>query len=239
MTMPLHSGNNDAVQSVNSTASANPSLNSTEKVRVLLVSLLSRWRERITLETLRPLPLFLGITGPAFCLSSDAFNPPSRHLDKTAPEKLWARLRLNFAFFLTNYALVFFGTAVVVSLMHPGMILYVAIVCGLWWFHSFTLNNDIPLVAFGRDLGDVFTPERRSSFLVMLSVIVGLGKCLMPTIIVILISGFIIITHAVLRDPKHIESSRNFGSRGSADSDSDEYDALDSEMVRVRRGDVV
>lgn len=53
------------------------------------------------------------------------------------------------------------------------------------------------------------------------------------------ISGVIIITHAVMRDPKQIESSQEYGFRGgSADSDSED-DIVDDGMVRVRRGDVV
>ena len=200
---------------------------------------LSRWGGRITLDTLRPLPLFLGITGPAFCLSPEAFNPPSRRLDKTSAEKVFARLRLNFAFFLTNYALVLFGTAVVVALMNPGMIIYVCIVSVLWWLHNFVWKNDIPLVAFGRDLGDIFTPKRRSLVLTVVSVIVGFYKCLRPVLCWLGISGVVIITHAILRDPKHIESSKEFGFRGSADSDSEEEGITDDEMVRVRRTDFV
>mmetsp|Transcript_59244 Transcript_59244/g.176052 ORF Transcript_59244/g.176052 Transcript_59244/m.176052 type:complete len:236 (-) Transcript_59244:210-917(-) len=235
MSGTVQSGTDD----IASPTAAHSSLTNFDKFRTFLLSLLSRWRERITLDTLRPLPLFLGITGPAFCLSAEAFNPPSRHFDKTAPEKLWTRLRLNFAFFLTNYALVFFGTALVVALMHPSMILYVGIVSGMWWFHTFTLQNDIPIVAFGRDLGDVLTPERRSAFLTALSAIVGVYKCLVPILSVFGISGLIIIIHAVLRDPKHIESSQEFGFRGPADSDSEDDTTSDDDMVRVRRRDVV
>mmetsp|Transcript_34231 Transcript_34231/g.63310 ORF Transcript_34231/g.63310 Transcript_34231/m.63310 type:complete len:239 (-) Transcript_34231:128-844(-) len=238
MTSTAPIGTDDYVPPTSSASPVHSSLTNFEKFRALLVSLLSRWQERITLDTLRPLPLFLGITGPAFCLSPEAFNPPSRHFDKTAPEKLWARLRLNLTFFLTNYTVVLFGTALVVALMHPGMILYVGVISAMWWFHTFTLKNDIPLVAFGRDLGDFLTPERRSAFLSLLSAFVGVSKCLVPVLSVLGISSLIIITHAVLRDPKHIESSQEYGFRGSADSDSDE-DITDDEMVRVRRGDVV
>lgn len=240
MAGPVKSGTDDEFPpgSRASPTSAHSSLTNFDKFRSFLVALLSRWQERITLDTLRPLPIFLGVSGPAFCLSPEAFNPPSRHFDKTAPEKVWARLRLNFAFFLTNYALVFFGTALVIALMHPGMIFYVLVVSGMWWFHTFTLRNDIPLVVFGRDLSDVLTPERRSTFLTVLSAIVGVYKCLVPILIVFGISGLIIITHAVLRDPKHIESSQEYGYLGSVDSDSEE-DITDDEMVRVRRGDVV
>eukprot|EP00568_Trieres_chinensis_P001195 CAMPEP_0183309494 /NCGR_PEP_ID=MMETSP0160_2-20130417/25377_1 /TAXON_ID=2839 ORGANISM="Odontella Sinensis, Strain Grunow 1884" /NCGR_SAMPLE_ID=MMETSP0160_2 /ASSEMBLY_ACC=CAM_ASM_000250 /LENGTH=243 /DNA_ID=CAMNT_0025473533 /DNA_START=27 /DNA_END=758 /DNA_ORIENTATION=- len=237
--LSLDGGGSDNASLGPKKTSIHSSLTTLEKARALAVAALTRCGHRITLDTLRPLPLFLGVTGPAFCLSPEAFNPPSRHLDKTAPEKVWARVRLNFAFFLTNYALIFFGTAVVVALMHPGMVLYVGMVSGLWWFHSFTMANDIPLVAFGRDLGDILTPERRSMFLTVVSVLVGVYKCLIPVLSVMGISGLIILTHAVLRDPKHIESSKEFGFRGSADSDSEEEDMTDDEMVRVKRGDVV
>lgn len=205
--------------------------------RAFLFSNLSRLRGRVTMDTLRPLPVFLGVTGPAFCLSAGAFTPPSRHIDKTAPEKIRARISLNFAFFLTNYALLALGVSLVVALMHPKMILYVGVVWAFWWLHIFVDKNHIPLVAFGRDLGAVITAPRRSLALSIITVIVAVFHCLVPVLSVVSISGLLILLHAVMRDPKHIESSSEFRRGGSADSDEEE-DALDEEVI-VERGDAI
>ena len=84
----------------------------------------------ISVETLRPLPLFLGISGNNFCMSAEAFTPPIKKIEFREAEKLTSRVKLNFSFFLTNYALVAFGVALVVALMHPSMIFSLVCVWG-------------------------------------------------------------------------------------------------------------
>jgi len=117
--------------------------------------------------------------------------------------------------------------------MYPKMLLYVVILSALWSFHLFTEKNGIPLIVFGRDLGDVLTTQRRAIFLTVVSGIVGLVYCLIPALCAISISGSMIFLHALMRDPRQIESSTVF--RGSADSD-DEGESSGEEVV-VNRSD--
>ena len=187
---------------------------------------LSKWKDRISLDTLRPLPMFLGVTGPAFCISAQAFNPPSSRLDKNAAEKIGSRLRLNISFFISNYALIFVGTAFVVSLMHPVMLLSMAIVFGLWYAHFFVERTNPSLEIQVINVTEILNSLPRSAILTVITIIVGLFKCFVPLLQVVGIAGTVIMGHAALRDPQHIETNDNFGGsrrRGSADSD-EEYE---------------
>ena len=196
-------------------------------------SSLSKYTERISMDTLRPLPTFLGVTGPAFCIAATAFAPPTKKLDKDAAEKIGSRLKLNFAYFLTNYALILAGTAFVVALMHPSMLLLMGILVGLWHMHFLLDRAAIPMEYGGVDFGEIFTTARRSLVLTILTVLVGVFKCLVPTLEVLAISGIAIFAHASMRDPQHVETCGDLGgfgvgSRRRASSDADEDYVLDN-----------
>ena len=204
-------------------------------------SSLSKYTERISLDTLRPLPTFLGVTGPAFCIAATAFAPPTKKLDKDAAEKIGSRLKLNFAYFLTNYALILAGTAFVVALMHPSMLLLMGILVGLWHMHFLLDRAAIPMEYGGVDFGVIFTTARRSLVLTILTVLVGVFKCLVPTLEVLAISGIAIFAHASMRDPQHVETCGDLGgfgggSRRRASSDADEDYVLDDGGHRESNG---
>eukprot|EP00978_Attheya_sp_CCMP212_P015655 scaffold40342_cov61-Attheya_sp.AAC.8 len=211
---------------------------SADHLRAYLLSMATRMRERITMDTIRPLPLFLGVTGPSFCFSAGAFTPPSRHMDKTSFEKVHGRISLNFAYFASNYALLFLGVSLVVALSHPGMLLYLGMLWTLWYVSNFLTDHDIPIVIFGHDVGQVITSQKRTAFLTYLSVVIVIWKCLLPMLSVILISVVMILFHAIMRDPKHIESSSAFSLR-SEDSDEDEEEGQFQEEVIVEKGDAM
>lgn len=187
----------------------------------------SSFASKLTMDTLRPLPIFLGLTptGPSsFCISADAFSPPSTHADKTAIPKFRTRVSLNLAYFATNYALLAAGTAVVVALMHPFMLLYLGIVWALWSFHLVMVREDVRLVVMERDLRDFLTPRRRSVVLTLFTAWVVVDKCSKPFLLVVAISSFVVLFHAVMRDPKRLDpGGRRSGSPsvglGSSDSD--------------------
>lgn len=183
--------------------------------------------ERITIDTLRPLPLFLGITGPSFCLEAEAFRPPVKKLSKTSWIQIRSRISLNVAFFLTNYALVAFGVAVVVALLHPGMLLFVGLVFALWWFHEYLISHE--LIMFGYNLGTIISITQRSRILTVITTVTIIVWCLIPFIAFMAVSAILIIAHATMRDPKHVERSIN-SLRDQGDSD---------EEVMVERGDVI
>lgn len=197
---------------------------SIETLRLHASSWVAKMQSRVRIETLRPLPEFLGIdptTG--FCLSPGAFTPPVNKVDKGSPEKVQSRVKLNFAFFLTNYVLIASMTAVVVALMHPGMIFFLCLVYGLWTLHAYMIRHEI--VVGGVSLHSLVSVQHRFYVLFALTVVVVIWKCLVPTMTFIAISGLLILLHAFMRDPKHIEMSSVERSR--ADSE-DDYEVMES-----------
>ena len=129
---------------------------------------LTKVKERasiVTFDTIRPLPVFLGITGPSLCFAPDAFKPPSTKFDKNTAEKVSQRLTLNFNYFISNYAMIFAGTCVIVTLMHPGMIIYSALVYFLWQGHKAMIDSRTRLILMEKDIGNYITVERREKVL--------------------------------------------------------------------------
>mmetsp|Transcript_15972 Transcript_15972/g.19186 ORF Transcript_15972/g.19186 Transcript_15972/m.19186 type:complete len:233 (+) Transcript_15972:95-793(+) len=218
-------------------SSSKPSISlNAETIRVYISAVVMRVRERVTIDTIRPLPMFLGLSGPAFCVSAGAFTPPTRHMDRTAPEKIRSRIRLNFAFFLSNYALLTCGVAIVVALLHPGMLIFLGLLWGLWSLHEFMISNE--LIVFGKNISSGMSIPQRSLLLSALSAFVIIWKCLAPFVVVVVVSSLMIVSHSIMRDPKHIESSNEFRRRGAADSD-EEGGASDDSGELVERGDVI
>ena len=190
-----------------------------ESIRLHVSSFVAKVQSRISLDTLRPLPVFLGINPSNSCFSAEAFTPPVKKIDKSTFEKIKKRMKLNFAFFVSNYALVAAMVSVVVALMHPGMILAVGLIWGLWAFHHFLIRNEF--IVFGFPVHSLLTIQQRFYTLFVLTVLVVLWKCLKPTLLFVTISGLIIVTHSFLRDPKQIESSADW-LEGGGNHDSDE-----------------
>jgi hypothetical protein len=191
------------------------------------------------MDTLRPLPIFLGLTGPSFCIAADAFSSPiylTRQTDKSSIEKLASRLSRNMNYFATNYAFLALCTILVVALMHPGMLLYVGITWSAWWLHVVTIREDVRLVVMEKDLNDIFTPKHRSTILTVWTIWVAIAKCLRPSLKGMAISGALVLFHALMRDPAKVAGdivvSRTKLSRGSSDSD-------DGSEVVVEREDAV
>lgn len=177
---------------------------------------------RVTLDTVRPLPMFLGVSGPSFCFAPDAFTPPVKKIDKSTPEKFKSRIRLNVAFFLSNYALVVAGVACVVCLLHPGMLFALGLVYALWFAHHFLISNEV--VVGGKNIGTLISIQNRSTIIAVITCIVITWKCLVPAIVVVAISSIIILTHAALRDPKQIELRKISGHRSKGGIDHDDSD---------------
>ena len=159
------------------------------------------------MDTLRPLPLFLGVTGPTLCISADAFSPPfslkARSHDNKSSNVI-SRLSRNLNYFATNYAVVVMSTFLVVALMHPGMLLYVGITYALWWLHIIVIREDLKLVIMDKDLNQVFNPKRRSWILTAFTLWVGIAKCLRPSMKGMAISGALILFHALMRNPSKL-----------------------------------
>ena len=182
-----------------------------------------KYTDRVTMDTIRPLPIFLGITGPSLCFAPDAFAPPSKKIDKDTAEKVAQRMTLNLAYFISNYAMLFIGTCIIVILMHPGMIIYSLSVYLLWKGHEKMVKENTPLVIMDKDLGQYITVEVRTRILYVITAWVVIMFCFQPFITVVGISGILILSHAFMRDPKHIEgctTTHYAEDFGSGDSDS-------------------
>lgn len=168
--------------------------------------------------------------------SAGAFTPPTyKVLDKSSPEKVKSRVQLNFAFFLTNYVLVAATVAIVIALMHPGMLFFVALVYALWSLHSYLIRNELDL--FGVHVHSLLTIQQRFYFLFTITTIVVVWKCLIPTIFFTIITTILILLHALLRDPKHIEKM-NLLEDASDDEEASTGSEVMVESPMKRGGDV-
>ena len=185
------------------------------------------------MDTIRPLPVFLGITGPSFCFAPDAFTPPSKKFDKNTAEKVSQRITLNFNYFLSNYALIFAGTCVIVTLMHPGMIIYSALVYLLWKGNKAMVDNNVKLILMDKDIGEYITVEKRTKILYIITAWVVVAKCFEPFLIVVSLTTLLVLFHAFMRDPKHIETIRFHSDDGN-----DEADSCESAVV-VEKADAM
>jgi len=240
MSLSVSSGTDDEK---NAGSTGKPSINfDLSTIQAYVTGMAGYIGSRVTMDTVRPLNMFLGITGPSFCFSQAAFNAPVKKIDKSTYEKFRSRLRLNFAFFLSNYALVTAGVAIVTAFMNPGMVISVGLIWGLWALHKFLVSNE--LIVFGRNIGTLVSITHRSVALTILTGFVIAWKCLKPTITVISISGIIIMTHALLRDPSHVTSGeyQSVGIAGrkssGSDDDSDENNPDEFEVLVNTPGQV-
>lgn len=181
-----------------------------ESLRLNLSSFVARMRNNVSLRTLRPLPIFLGLQDTdeeGVELSTNAFNPPLA--GSGTMEMVKSRVKDNLTFFMSNYALLSAMTALVITLMHPGAILALAIVFGLWWCHGYLIKHE--LVACGLQIHALLTVQQRFYVIFAISCVVMLWGCFIPTIVFFMISGFIIFCHAALRDTTHLREASQRG----------------------------
>mmetsp|Transcript_19779 Transcript_19779/g.22911 ORF Transcript_19779/g.22911 Transcript_19779/m.22911 type:complete len:242 (+) Transcript_19779:120-845(+) len=236
--LEIATGGNDYNEKSPRSKSLEESFIDLEKTRIFLKARFDKHKDRVSLDTIRPLPTFLGITGPSFCFAPDAFTPPSKHFDKTTAEKVTQRMSLNFAYFLSNYAMIFVMVFVIITLLHPAMIIYSGIVCFLWKAHNVMVKSNIPLVVMEKDIGKYITVDVRTKILYLITLWVVIAYCFKPFIIVVSLTGLLVLSHAFMRDPKHIESSRHYSDDDSIQSSGDEGGSSGSEVV-VNKSDAV
>jgi len=196
---------------------------------------------KLTMDTLRPLPLFMGVTtgqSPSFCFAADAFSFPisfttgGHQQSSSAAEnknpsfgKITSRLQRNLNYFATNYAFMALCTILIVALMHPGMLLYVGITWAAWWLHFVIIQEDVKLVIMEKNLNDIFTPKRRSWILTAWTLWVAVAKCFKPSLKGMVISSVLVFFHALLRDPSKLagdivrSKTRDLGTLSPSNSD--------------------
>jgi PRA1 family protein len=200
-----------------------------EALRLHVSSFVARLKSNVSLDTLRPLPIFLGLSSTVddgVHLASDAFTPPLA--GSGTMTMIRSRVQDNWTFFLSNYALLAAMTALVVLLMHPGVVVVLAIICGLWWCHGYLIKHE--LVVFGVQIHTLLTVQQRFYLLFAISTVVLLWYGFFPTIVFVMISGFIILCHASLRDTSHLHEASQRGSKHRRDNVDNEAEALISKV---------
>jgi hypothetical protein len=117
------------------------------------------------------------------------------------------------------------------------MIMFITTMYILWKTHAIMVESNIPIVIMGKDLTHVITNEFRTHVMNILTLVVVIVYCLKPFLTAVGLSGLIILSHAVMRDPKQIESVGMIKKYGA--DDSDESEGTDSSEVLVEKIDAV
>lgn len=188
-----------------------------ESMRLYFATIFAQMRSRVSIETIRPLPVFLGLNpGNELAVAPKAFSSPLRTIDRSCPGKLQQRIKVNCTYFLSNYVLVASMTALVVALMHPGMLITVAVVYGLWWVHGFLIRHE--LILFGIAVQNLMTVQQRFYVLFIITALCIAFACLVPALIFVFISTLIIVCHASLRDTSQLDDTAVSPSRLEVES---------------------
>jgi len=183
-----------------------------ESLRIQLSILVAHVKSKVSLETLKPLPEFLGLTSTAeqgIQMSHQAFNPPLA--GSSTMMMIKSRIKDNCEYFTTNYVLVAAMVALVVALMHPTMLIFIGIVAALWWGHGYLIKHELNVA--GLPIHALLTVQQRFYFLLAISFVVVVWFCLVPAFLFGGLSGIIILAHAALRDTSHLHEASNRGSR--------------------------
>jgi PRA1 family protein len=201
-----------------------------ESIRLQVGTLFARMKSHISIETIRPLPIFLGLRSVSSSTASDHDDSGmsgvqiSPNAFTTAPifgrgtnryTAIRSRVQENMTYFMSNYAVVAAMTAVVILLMHPSVLIIIAILHGLWWCHGYLIRHE--LIVLSIPIHTVLTVQQRFYLLFATSFILIIITCVVPTLIFLLIAGVMIVCHAALRDTGHLHdaSSSQRGVRGT------------------------
>jgi PRA1 family protein len=194
------------------TSEAPLQMDSIESLRLQWSSFCARLQSHVSIETIRPLPEFLGLQNSSannVQFSPNAFTttPITSSGDRRViSERIQNRIRQNGIYFLSNYALVAAMTALVILLLHPSVIFMFAFLSALWWCHGYLIRHEVVVASIR--LHSIFPLQQRFYLLFLLSCLLILITCIIPTILFLLISGFIILCHATLRDTSHLPSEQ-------------------------------
>jgi PRA1 family protein len=245
--MVLSSGSDDDLPSSSGSTMNHPNTSSSslppplhmditiESIRLQVGTLFARMKSHISIETIRPLPIFLGLRSISSSTASDHDDSGSSggmsgvqispNAFTTAPifgrgtnryTAIRSRVQENMTYFMSNYAVVAAMTAVVILLMHPSVLIIIAILNGLWWCHGYLIRHE--LIVLSIPIHTVLTVQQRFYLLFATSFILIIITCVVPTLIFLLITGVMIVCHAALRDTGHLHdaSSSQRGVRGTS-----------------------
>ena len=181
-----------------------------ESLRIQVSIVVAHVKSKVSLETLKPLSEFLGLTSTAAAgvqLSHRAYNPPLA--GSSTMILMQSRIKDNGDYFTSNYVLVAAMVALVVALMHPTMLIFVGFVTMLWWCHGYLIKHE--LIVVGIPVHALLTVQQRFYFLLAISFVVVVWWCLLPATVFVAISSLIIFTHAALRDTMHLHEASQRG----------------------------
>jgi hypothetical protein len=206
-----------------------------ESLRLHLLSTMAQLKSKVSMRTLRPLPVFLGIQATdeedVYELSRDAYVTPSLPQNINSVDaftKVKHRVRENLHFFATNYCMIAAMTALVVTLMHPMMILVVSLVYGLWVAHEYLIRHE--LVLFNTiPIQSVLSVQKRFYLFLIISSVAIVLVSLGPVLVFCTIAAVLILAHAALRDTRHLREASersSFGKTTMAEETKSETDSL-------------
>lgn len=186
-------------------------LESIESLRLHWSSFCARLQSHLSIQTIRPLPEFLGLRKTS---ANDIQFSPNACTNPITPdgdqnviyEKIRHRIEQNCTYYLSNYALIAAVTALVILLFHPDIIFTFALLSALWWFHGYLIRHEV-VVASVR-VHEIFPVQHRFYVLFLQSCFMILVTSIIPTVLFLLVSGSIIFCHAVFRDTSHLPSEQ-------------------------------
>jgi PRA1 family protein len=185
-------------------------LASIESLRLQWSNLCARHRSNLSIETIRSFTEFLGLqSSPAnriqFSPTAFTMTPITSGGDQNVIyEKIRNRIEQNCTYYLSNYALIATMTALVILLLHPNVIFTFAMLSALWWFHGYLIRHKVVLGSVR--VHEVFPVQHRFYILFLQSCFMILVTCVIPTVLFLLISSFIILCHAMFRDTSHLQT---------------------------------
>ncbi len=97
------------------------------------------------------------------------------------------------------------------------------------------VKENIPLEVMGTDIGRFLTVETRTKVLYIMTVLVVYQTCLRPLLVASSMTALVVVTHAIMRDPKQVDLS-DVGrttrlSKDGYDSDDDNGSSSGSEVM--------
>ena len=147
-----------------------------DSIRLQWSTLIVRMQQHVSIESIRPLTVFLGLTNTVTVpiTTSTTTSTTDEELEKghinndppvttvlqttmivapdayTTPngkyEMIQLRVQRNLLYYMSNYVFIVAMTSLVIVLMHPSMIFTGFIVCGLYLLHMYWIRHEVILL---------------------------------------------------------------------------------------------
>jgi PRA1 family protein len=230
---PLPGTIESATMDGNTTTTTNTAEVSVESLRLQFSAAIVRIHHHVSIETIRPLTVFLGLQNAnhiddddttsteAFgaermpTIAPNAYSTPNGSTYRRTYEMIQLRVQDNLSYYLSNYAFIVVMTSIVVVLMHPSMIVTGLLVYGLFLGHTYLIRHEV--ILWGNvSIQTILTVQQRLYLFGSIGLLLILVTCVVPTLIIMTISSMIILTHAILRN-NHQSLLSSSSQRGESD----------------------